>query len=203
MNITDTTPRNARQIGGKRPADSKFAPGTEVAFTLQVPAPITLETPLTEGMVAVLNQTLAENVSNNLRAKLLAGKTEGEGDAAKTRELTEAEAQALVDSYVAEYEFGVRRAGNGEPRVTDPVEKEARSIAREKAKELVAQAGAKQSDVDMAQITNQVFDANKDYLMAEAKKIVDSRAKKSAGITLEGINLTPKAAAAPAEPAAS
>lgn len=200
MKIDANTPRNERQIGGKRAADAKFAPGTEFSFTLQVPAPITIETQLTEGMVAVLNQTLAENISNNLRAKLGAGITEGEGDAATTREYTPEEAQALIDSYVDEYEFGVRRTGSGEPRVTDPVEKEARAIAREKAKQLVVSKGLKVGDVDMPTLTENIFSANREFLMKEAKKIVDARNRtqgKDDAFSFDGIDLAPKAKAAP------
>lgn len=193
MQFTDSTPRNERRIGGK-------VGDQEISFGVQVPAPYAAGHVVTEGEAAILNQTIAENVSNNLRAKLLAGVKEGEGDSATTRQFTEAEAQALVDEYLASYEPGVRRGGSGEPRVTDPVEKEARAIAREKAKELVVSQGGKPKDFDMPAIAAQIFEANREPLMAAAKKIVDNRNKQSSGVALDGISLTP---AKPAEGAAA
>jgi hypothetical protein len=192
MNITDKTPRSQRSIGGKR------ADGQEISFDVSVPQPYAAGThTLSEGEANALNQIIAENLSNNLRKKLVDGLTEGEGDAAKTRPYTEAEAQALVDSYLAEYEIGVRRAGSGERTVTDPVEREARKIARSKAVEMVKGAGGKPADYDLGPIIDKIFDGNRDLLMREGKKIVDAanRARENGGINLEGIDLTPKPAA--------
>lgn len=201
MKFDTDTPRKTRTIGGTRKPDAKFAPGTEVEFEVQVPAPYTPGSrELTEGEAAILNQTIAENLSNNLRAKLLAGKTEGEGDAATTREFTAEEAQAMVDAYLAEYEPGVRAQGSGEPRVTDPVEREARGIARDKAKEMVAAAGLKVGDVNLPEITNSIFEKNRDALMAAGKKIVEAARKAAGGAELDlGVDLTPKAKPAAAE----
>ena len=199
MNITDSTPRVARKIGGKT------AGGDEVSVTVQVPQPYAPGArELTEGEASALNQIVAENLSNNLRQKIVDGQLDREGKPTGTAH-TDETAQVIVDEYLAEYELGVRRAGSGEPRVTDPVEREARRIAREKAKELIKAQGGKPSDYDLAPITQAIFDANKDVLMKEGKRIVDAakKARENAegGLSLEGIDLTPKAASAAAEPA--
>lgn len=193
MNIQDGTATRQRSIGGKTDT------GTEVSFLVNVPTPYLTGHVCSEGESAILNQVLAENVSNNLRAKLLAGVSEGTGDSATTRAFTETEAQALVDEYVASYEPGVRRGGGGEPRVTDPVEKEARAISREKAKEFVTSQGGKPKDYDMGSIASAIFEANRDTLMSAAKKIVDQRNKNAGGINLDGISLTPASSETPAD----
>lgn len=191
MNITDTTPRVKRSIGGKNDT------GDERRVNVDVPQPFaTGAHTLTEGEASALNQIVAENLSNNLRAKIVEGKITGEGAGATSEPFTDAEAQALVDTYLAEYELGVRRAGSGEPRVTDPVEREARKIAREKAKNYIKEQGGKPADYDLGPIADKVFEANKDVLMREGKKIVDAANKVSGGLDLAGISLTPKAAGA-------
>lgn len=190
MKIATDAPRVARTIGGK--SDKT---GETVSVSVQVPQPFKAGThELTEGEASALNQIVAENLSNNLRAKIVEGQKIGEGDAATYQPYGEADAQKLVDEYLAEYELGVRRTGSGEPRVTDPVEREARKIARQKAVALVKENGGKPSDYDLAPITESIFSANRDVLMREGKKIVDAANKVSGGLNLEGINLTPKAA---------
>lgn len=178
MNVTEQTPRNERTISG---------------FKVSIPAPYAAGThTLTEGEASALNQTIAENISNNLRQRLVDGVTEGEGDSATNRAYTEDEAQRVVDLYIADYEVGVRRAGSGEPRVTDPVEREARKIARAKAVELVKGAGGKPADYDMAPIIESIFEKNKDLLMTEGRKIVkanEAARAKSDGLDLTGISL--------------
>jgi hypothetical protein len=197
MNITAETPRVPRQIGGK--SDT----GQVITVTVQVPQPYTAGArELTEGEANALNQIVAENLSNNLRAKIVEGVVTGEGEAAVTTPYTDETAQALVDSYLAEYELGVRRTGTGERQVTDPVEREARKIAREKGKELIRSQGGKPGDYDLGPIVDAIFHANKDVLMREGKRIVDQAAKAANTISVEGIDLTPKAPAAAEAPAA-
>lgn len=77
-----------------------------------IPAPFTEGYVLNPNEANALNQLLRENVRNNL-----APKAEG---------LT----QQVVDDYVSTYEFNVRRGGGGAS--LNPVEKKARTIARER-----------------------------------------------------------------------
>jgi hypothetical protein len=198
MQITSETPRVARSIGGTNEQNA------EVRVTVQVPQPYAAgPRELTEGEANALNQIVAENLSNNLRAKIVGGQTDAEGNVTGPHD--EASAQALVDAYLADYELGVRRTGTGERQVTDPVEREARKIAREKAKQVVKDAGGKPSDYDLGPIAEAIFTANKDVLMKEGKKIVDAASKVSGGLDLSGVSLTPKATEAPAggEPAST
>lgn len=173
LNITAETPRRSRTIAG---------------FAVLVPSPYSAGHPLTEGEAAQLNQVLAENVSNNLRKKLEDGYITGEGENERAVEYTAEEAQAKVDEYMTVYEPGVRTSAGGEARVTDPVEREARKIAKQKAVELVKQHGMKAKDVDLTPIVDQIFDANRDLLMAEGKKIV--RANEAAKAKGDSIDIT-------------
>lgn len=81
---------------------------------------------LTAGEASALNQTLRENVRNNL---------------AKKENLT----QADVDEYANEYQFGVRTPGTG--RTSDPVMTEFMRLARAKIKDSLKAKG-KTADAD-------------------------------------------------------
>jgi hypothetical protein len=192
MQFDSNTPRTERTIG-KTDGPS---------FTVQVPQPyVSGGHTLTEGEASALNQLIAENLSNNIRQKLVDGQVDAEGNI--TGPHTAESAQALVDSYLADYEIGVRRAGTGTARVTDPVEREARKIARAKAVAMVKEAGGKPADFDLDPIIDRIFDANREVLMKEGKRIVDAsrKARENAegGLDLSGVDLS---AAAKAEPEA-
>lgn len=178
MQFDENTPRSERTIGK--------ADGPSVS--VQVPQPfVPGDHVLTEGEANALNQVIAENLSNNLRQKIADGHPE------EKRPYTDAEAQTLVDEYLADYEIGVRRAGSGAPRVTDPVEREARKIARQKAVAMVKEAGGKPSDYDLDPIVDRIFEANRDVLMKEGKRIVDAArkaAENAESIDLAGIDLS-------------
>jgi hypothetical protein len=211
MKFADNVTRSEREIGGK--ASEGPSAGSEIKFKVSVPQPYAAGShTLTEGEASALNQTIAENLSNNLRAKLILGRPavkDGDTVTEPARAYTAEEAQRLVDEYLAEYEIGVRRSGSGEPRVTDPVEREARKIARQKAVDYVKSQGGKPADYDMGPITNAIFEANRDVLMAEGTKIVKAleaaKGKANDGISLDGIALAKKAPAqaAASEPAAT
>lgn len=179
MQFDNNTPRTERQIG------STDGP----TYTVLVPQPFTAGPhELTEGEASALNQTIAENLSNNLRKKLVEGNPDD-----NDRAWTDEEAQALVDAYLADYEIGVRRAGSGAARVTDPVEREARKIARQKAVQVVKENGGKPSQFDLDPIIDTIFEKNRDVLMAEGAKIVKAMEKArsaSESVDLSGIDLS-------------
>lgn len=158
MQFPENTETRDRQIGD---------------FLLQVPQPYAEGQTMTAGEAAALNQVLAENTSNNLRAKLKAGVTEGD----TTRPYTDAEAQALVTEYLGEYEMGVRSGGG---RISDPIEREARRLAMEKAKDLVKSKGRKIKDVDIQAIADTIYDNNVEALTKAAKTLVAAQSKASA-----------------------
>lgn len=178
MNITPETPRKARNIGNK-----------EISFQVQVPEPFAAGTvELTEGEANALNQTLAENLSNNLRKNLVDGQRDADGNI--TGPHTDETAQAAVDEYLADYQIGVRKAGTASPRVSDPVEREARKLARKAAVTYVKAQGVKTKDVDMAAVTDQIFATNRDTFMTEAAKLLKAEAKASETLDMGAIDLT-------------
>lgn len=85
---------------------------------------------LTEGEAHTLNQTRHENVRNNFAKKVKDGVASG-----KSVE----DLQAEITKYDESYEFGVRGEGTGESR--DPVQVEARSLARAAIKAKMKEKG--------------------------------------------------------------
>lgn len=203
MIIAEDVKRSERTIGQK--ADEKATPPKPaIQFKVQVPAPYLTGHVCTEAEASILNQTLAENISNNLRDKLVTGRPAIEAKAAAdgqpavraeaARPWTVEEAQALVDSYVTSYEPGVRGGGGGAPRITDPVEREALNIAGEQVDNFLETKGVKRKDVDFKAMRQAFFDKNRDALMKEAKRVVDARAKaigNAESLTADLINFMP------------
>lgn len=184
MQIPENVTRNERTIGRKADEAKGIA---ALAFKVQVPAPFAEGHVCTKGEADILNQTLAENISNNLREKIVSGRPAVEAKAAAgdqpaveaeaARPWTAEEVQGLVDAYVASYEPGVRGGGTGAPRITDPVEREALNIAGERVDAFLEQKGVKRKDVDWKAMRQALFDQNRDSFMKEAKRVVDARNK--------------------------
>lgn len=91
---------------------------------------------ITEAEANALNQTRSENIRNNCAKAIKEGKFPEGLDAA-----------GYVAQYDANYVFNLASAG-GAVRVTDPLEKEARRIAREELTARIKQKGGKVKDVD-------------------------------------------------------
>lgn len=106
----------------------------KLGLTIEVPAPYSEGRPLRANEAEVLNQTLTENIRNNLSKAIKEAH-----EAGKSPE----EIQALVDAYVAEYDFGVRRTSAGP---VDPVEKEALKLAREAVRKAFKAKGYNPAD---------------------------------------------------------
>lgn len=96
---------------------------------------------------ASLNQTLRENIRNNMASKIDKAKTEGKSPA---------DMQELVDKYAAEYEFGVHV---GVTRISDPIERELLDIAQDKVKAAIKAAGKKIKDFSDEQFNDLVAKA--------------------------------------------
>lgn len=153
MDISADTPRRARTIGG---------------IDVQVPAPYHEGYVLTEAEASMLNQTFAENISNNMRSK-------AENDGVK---LSAEEFQPLIDEYVAGYTPGVRAGGGGGgARALTPIEVEVRNLATSKLKEVLKSKGLKQRDVEFVALRDKIIEQHKDTLTAQAEKIVRAREK--------------------------
>lgn len=95
-----------------------------------------------------LNQVFIENIRNNF-AKVVK-EVQGEGE----RELSETEVkdlQTTLDSYLLEYEFGMRSGGGF--RAANPVEAKAMEIAKKVALEQFRKKGKKRKDVVGEELT--------------------------------------------------
>jgi hypothetical protein len=126
--------------------------------TFVAPAPYAAEHVLTEMEAKVLNQTLIENLRNNFATRVKQGQSTEEAHA----EIAAA-TQADFDAYVASYEFGVKRSGGRSSQPVDPVEKEARKIAREKVVAALKGKGVKVSDLDKDVVEGYITKALETY----------------------------------------
>lgn len=139
-------------------------------FTVAQPyAPGPIE--LTEGEAAALNQVRAENIRNNMATKVKEATVDLPEDADAPQEIVDA-----VAAYDAEYVFALRAAGA--PRETDPVQSEARKIARVTLTAAMKNAGKTRKDY-----SEDAYDAMLDKVAASeqvqkaAAKAVRERSK--------------------------
>jgi hypothetical protein len=154
MDIVEGTPTRARTIGG---------------VSVQVPAPYSEGYVLSGAEADMLNQTFAENISNNMRSKAV-----GEDG----QPLTEEAFQALVDEYITKYQPGVRSGGGGGgQRALTPVDIEVRNLATAKLKEILKAKGLKQKDIEFTTVRDKIIEQHRDALTAQAEKVVRAREK--------------------------
>lgn len=189
---------------GEKPTDPAPADDTSTSMrsvtisgaTFELPAPYSEGHQLNAAEASVLNQTFLENVRNNAASKIKAAQEKakeagtefsldtpigGEGeDKDKTLRQT-------IADYAANYKFGVRVSRTSEP--ADPVQREARSIAREAINAALKAQGVKRKDVDEeAYEAALVTHAATDAIQAEAKRRVEAMGS----IGLEELGLTAK-----------
>jgi hypothetical protein len=128
---------------------------------------------LTDAEAKALNQVRAENVRNNMAGKV----KEIKGDAEEfTQEMLNA-IGAAVSEYDAAYQFNMPSAG-GSTRTTDPLEVEARRIARELVSNSVRSSGRKLKDIDPEALKAKVEEvAAMPQVVAEAKKTLAQKRK--------------------------
>lgn len=176
MEISPSAPRGTFTIQG---------------IVLSIPQPFAEGHVCLSNEASVLNQTLAENMRNNCATKVEQLETKLKESGITDPDAIKAEAQTLVDLYLAEYKFGVRRAGG---RTLDPVEKEARGMVEDQIKAAIRAEGGKLKDYE--DIWDELIDQTlKDTpaFYAEAKKIVERRAK--VGASAISLKLRPTNAA--------
>jgi hypothetical protein len=143
--------------------------------TFQISAPYAAGHTLTEAEAKTLNQVRSENIGNNVREKV--------------KELVEAgkldEARALVAEKDSTYEFTMATVGASQK--LDPVEREARSIAKEIVKAKLAEKGLKINvapDGETKESWAEKIEANiekfaaAEQVIKEAKKAVDAKKKR-------------------------
>jgi hypothetical protein len=184
MEYSNETPRVSRTIAG---------------IEVQVIAPYAAGHVVTDGEAAMLNQTLAENFSNNLRTKLEKFVPEGSPEGTEPRAATAEEAQAIVDQYAGVYQPGVRRTGSGGGAVRlDPIEKEMKAIATQKLSDLLREKKLTRKQVKFDELLQTLLTNNADALRAAATKIVKARNQNTGGdLDLSAVDFG--AAAAPSE----
>lgn len=143
---------------------------------------------LSEAEAKALNQVRSENIGNNVRAKIKELLDAGKQD----------EAKALVAEKDSAYEFTL--ASVSASAKLDPVEREARALAREYIKAHLAQTGRKINvppEGETKESWAEKIEANietlaaKDEILKEAKRAVDQKRKRldnllGAGLMGEG-----------------
>ena len=136
---------------------------------------------ITAGEASALNQTMRENIRNNL---------------AKKEGLT----QEQVDAYATEYQFGVRTPGTG--RTTDPVISEFMRLARQKIKDALKAAG-KSADAEAinAAAKSMIGHPKGEPLMALAKQRVEEAKSVAAESLADLVAGIPEKAETPVNPA--
>lgn len=151
---------------------------TIYGLSLSITAPYGEGHVLNAAEANVLNQTRAENIGNNVRAKIKELQAEDKtfSDEAKQK------AQKLISEVDADYTFSMPGSGGGR-RVADPVEREAISIARDLiGRKLKEQGktlkGVMESNKDALEAKIAEVAAS-DAVMAEARKRINARAKLS------------------------
>ncbi len=102
-------------------------------FKFEISTPYSEGHTVTADEAAVLNQVRAENIGNNLRAKVkeqaeaVIAEAGGElTDVQTTNFVTQVQSK-IIDAYDKDYKLEAKKPA--QPRVTDPVEKEARKLA--------------------------------------------------------------------------
>lgn len=159
----------------------------------EIKAPYAAGHPLNEAEASVLNQTFLENVRNNSAGKIKAAKEVAEkagtvfsvdtflvGEGAEQVTLRQS-----LQAYADAYEFGVRTARTSEP--VDPVQREARAIAKEALAAAMKAKGIKRKDLTDEQYEAAVAQhAASDKVQKEANR----RQKAKADLGLESLGLT-------------
>lgn len=116
--------------------------------TFDAPTPYGEGHVLNAGEASAFNQLFLENLRNNF-----AGQVKKSREAlAPGAELDVAALQAAFNTYAAEYEFGVRKAGVSTAAPTDPVEREALNLAKTVVRQALVQQGYKLKEVGIETI---------------------------------------------------
>jgi hypothetical protein len=181
-NITESTPRGDITIQG---------------LTFPCPQPYVEGHVLTSNEASALNQTFAENVRNNCAGRVKANqKLQAEGaEGTKTDE----ELLAEFEAYANSYEFGQRRvsAGVREDRM-DPVEREARKIARDRVVVKLREKGFTLKSVSQERMEELVSTLS---AKEDIRKEAERRVKQLTKISLDELDLDDLGAETPDAPA--
>lgn len=171
-------------------ATSAEVVGKEISIhdqTFQVSAPYAEGHTLTAIEAKVLNQVRAENVANNFRKRVKAaveGTPMKEGGEVESLDAV----KAAFAEYDSKYTFAMPGSGaRSEP--IDPVEREARKIARQAIKDALAAQGRKLKEIDEDTLEAAIDRAaEQEDIVKEAKRRVKSQ-KAAADATLASLGL--------------
>lgn len=126
----------------------------------------------------VLNQTRAENIGNNFRSEVKEALTNG-------HDLTEV--RGKLAEYDGQYTFSM---GGSTRQPVDPVEREARKIARDAIKAQLASEGRKISEIDKERLEAAIDQvAVQDDVLKLAKKRVADLKRNVAAVALGDLGL--------------
>lgn len=133
----------------------------------QISQPYTEGHALTAVEARVLNQVRSENIANNMRKIVKEKGADAAGDVAE---------------YDASYTFAMPREGGR--KVVDPVEREARAIARDAIRQKLAETGRKLKDIDPGKLDEAIDNLveNNEEIRKLAKKRVADKAKAAEGL---------------------
>ena len=141
--------------------------------SVDITVPYTAGHALTEGEAKALNQVRAENIRNNMAAKVKEIKADAE-------ELSQEQLSAIaaaVAEYDAAYEFTLASTGGGS-RTTDPLEVECRAIARQLVSNAVKAKGLKLKDYPKESFDAKVAEVMElEQVVAAAKERLKKKSK--------------------------
>jgi hypothetical protein len=139
---------------------------------------------ITEAEAKALNQVRAENLRNNFASKIKAA--QGEAEALTEEQLSTLRSEFAT--YDAEYEFTLASVGGGK-RETDPVQAEAKRIAKSVVVAKLKSKGKTLKDVDADTLANAIAKiAESEGVQKMAKKNVAERSK-AAELDLDDMGL--------------
>lgn len=180
------------QTQGQEQAQTPAASGEDTVQTITIQG-LEFEAPqpykagaheLTAGEASALNQTLAENLRNNFAPRIKAAMAEyrkanslAEDAEVPVANLDQDALSEAFAKYADEYEFGVRTAG-GTRTPSDPVEREAQRIARDKVKAALNAKSIKLDSVPKEKMAEYIKQVLEKYpaIREEAKRRVDTAA---------------------------
>lgn len=150
---------------------------TIAGLVFSVSTPYVAGHQITEAEAKALNQVRIENIRNNLAARIKEAK-EKHGDNEKA---LRKETEPMVAEYDSSYEFTLASVGGG-GRKMDPIEKEARRIARELISLKLKEKGVTQKAYLEEHGENAIKDKieeiwSGDEIMAMAKEAVEARSR--------------------------
>lgn len=148
-----------------------------MGVSVSVPAPFSTGHVCTDVEAAILNQIMAENIGNNMRAKVK--EMLGGTAVAELPDSLRASIQSAVSEYAATYELRAGRTG-ASSTATSPLDKMIRKIVLAALKQKLKEKGIKWNDVseearetmiEKASTNEKIIAAAKKRLAAEEKEL--------------------------------